>query len=301
MTDDPLGAKYGAPQLAAFLRRHPASGNETAQSLDSVDRHFTKLWLDFLAGMDARDVLDARTRHLARVSQLAMLKSPVLLAEAIRSALAVPIPPREVLEVILHCVIYGGQVVLEPALRVFVEVADSVGALVDLADGQSPLDGCDADRSYDEEKMTWHPDDLADPRFEPLMARYGWHAVGRGLSLRPRHHLKVLAWHDSIDQDWAGLWARFVYQGMYGRDLVDDRTRLLCMVGNCVAVNELEQARAHMSGAMRAGAGAREVMEIILQSAPLIGMPPTVNAMRVLLSVAEKDGRLEDLGSPAER
>jgi hypothetical protein len=42
------------------------------------------------------------------VGQFTMAKSATSLEDAIRAALAVPVPPREVLEIILQCVIYGG-------------------------------------------------------------------------------------------------------------------------------------------------------------------------------------------------
>ena len=107
----------------------------------------------------------------------------------------------------------------------------------------------DRTRSYEEERKTWHPDDVADPRFEHLMKRYGWLAAGRGLTLRPRHHINILSWLDAIDPEFAGLWVRFCYQGMYGRDVLDPRTRLLCVVGNCLAIGEVMQSRGHMRGA----------------------------------------------------
>jgi protoheme IX farnesyltransferase len=80
----------------------------------------------------------------------------------------------------------------------------------------------------------------------------------------------TLAWQDALDPEWAGLWEGFIYQGLYTRNVVDDKTRILCMVGNCVAVGETVQSLAHMRGAMRLGASPREVMEVILQSSVLL-------------------------------
>ena len=53
---------------------------------------------------------------------------------------------------------------------------------------------------------------------------------------------------------------RYIYGGMYSRLIVDDKTRLLCMVGNCAAIGEAVQGKAHMKGAMRNGATPREVL-----------------------------------------
>lgn len=301
VSESELEKKYGSDAIARLEWLYPRGAADGLELLDSLDQNFAKLWTDFVAGMGRRTVLDARTRHLTRVSQLAMLKAEALLEEAVRAALLEPLVPREVLEVILQCSIYGGEVVLDPAVKVFGRVAANLKLADALSVDQLPLDGCDKDRSYEQEAKTWHRDDIADPRFDHLMQRYGWLAVGRGLSLRPKHHLPVLAWHDGLDPDWAGLWVRFVYQGMYSRGIVDDRTRLLCMVGNCVAVNEGEQGRAHMKGALRAGASPREIMEVILQSAVNIGMPSMVTGLRLFLTVLKEEGRLAEVGDPPER
>jgi alkylhydroperoxidase/carboxymuconolactone decarboxylase family protein YurZ len=113
---------------------------------------------------------------------------------------------------------------------------------------------------------------VADTRCASLVERHGWLAVGRGLTLRPRHHLNILAWLDAIDSEFAGLWVKFCYGGMYSRGIVDDKTRLLCMVGDCLAVSESTQARGHMRGAMRNGAAPREVLEVILLTCVNFGM-----------------------------
>ncbi len=46
------------------------------------------------------------------------------------------------------------------------------------------------------------------------------------------------------------------------RGVVNDKTRLLCMVGDCLAVAKAPQARGHVRGAMRNGASPREIMDI---------------------------------------
>ena len=89
------------------------------------------------------------------------------------------------------------------------------------------------------------------------MAKHSWLGISTGLRLRPKHHLNILDYLDSIDEDFADLWVNFAYRDMYSRFIVDDKTRLLCMVGDCMAVGETMQARAHMRGSMRAGASAR--------------------------------------------
>jgi alkylhydroperoxidase/carboxymuconolactone decarboxylase family protein YurZ len=119
--------------------------------------------------------------------------------------------------------------------------------------------------------------------------------------MRPLHHLNTLAWHDTLDSDWADTWVKFTYQGMYSRWLVDDKTRLLCMVGDCVAVGEGTEGKSHMRGAMRSGASPREVMEVIIQSAANFGMPPMLHALKIFVQVMTEDGRLAEIGNPPKR
>ena len=297
-----LAAKYGAQAIEAGMRQQPATFRRRLAQRDSLDQHFTRLWLDFaIAGMGQRKVLDERTRYLVQIGQFTMSKSHAALEDAVRAALAAGVPPREALEIILQCVIYGGHTTVEPAIQVFHRIAEELGLLAELKATQLPLDGHDAGRSYEQERARWHPDDKADPRFADLIGRHGWLAVGRGLALRPRHHLNTLGWQDALDPDWADLWVKFVYQGMYSRGIVDDRTRLLCMVGNCAAVGEAVQGRAHMKGAMRAGARPREVLEVILQTAVNFGMPTMLHSLKIFVELVRAEGRIAEIGNPPER
>jgi alkylhydroperoxidase/carboxymuconolactone decarboxylase family protein YurZ len=297
-----LRAKYGAGAFDAGLKLQPRTFERRVAQRDSLDQHFTKLWLDFaITGMSRRKVLDTRTRLLVLAGQYTMAKSHEALEDTVRAAVAASVNAREILEVILQCAIYGGHTTVEPAIAVFHRVAEELGLLEELRASQLPLDGRERTRSYEEERRNWHPDDVADPRFADLVERHGWLAVGRGLTLRPRHHLNTLGWQDALDPEWADLWVKFVYQGMYSRGILDDRTRLLCMVGNCVAIGEATQGRAHMKGAMRNGASPREVMEVILQSAVNFGMPTMLHSLKIFVQIMTEEGRLAEIGNPPKR
>ncbi|OGA39088.1 MAG: hypothetical protein A3G24_14070 [Betaproteobacteria bacterium RIFCSPLOWO2_12_FULL_62_13] len=302
MPDSDLRAKYGAGAFDAGLKLQPRTFERRVAQRDSLDQHFTKLWLDFaITGMSQRKVLDTRTRLLVLVGQYTMAKSHDALEDTVRATVAAGVPPREILEIILQCLVYGGHTTVEPAIQVFHRVAEELGLLDELRASQLPLDGNDSKRSYEEERKRWHPEDVADPRCADLMERHGWLAVGRGLTLRPRHHLNTLGWQDALDPEWADLWVKFVYQGMYSRGIVDDKTRLLCMVGNCVAIGETTQGRAHMKGAMRNGASPREVMEVILQSSVNFGMPAMLHSLIMFVELVEEAGRLAEIGNPPKR
>jgi alkylhydroperoxidase/carboxymuconolactone decarboxylase family protein YurZ len=124
--------------------------------------------------------------------------------------------------------------------------------------------------------------------------------VSTGLKMRPKHHLEMLDYYDHLDSDYARLWEQAIYHGMYSRWQIDDKTRLLCMVANCIAVGEAIQGRAHMLGAMRQGATAREVMEVIFQSVPSFGNPSASKAFTIFVKLMADAGRLDEIGNPTE-
>jgi alkylhydroperoxidase/carboxymuconolactone decarboxylase family protein YurZ len=302
MPDSDLRSKYGADAFDAGRTVQPKTFERRVAQRDSLDQHFTRLWLDFaIKGMSTRPALDTRTRLLVLIGQYTMAKSYPSLEDTIYAALRANVPAREILEIILQCAVYGGHTVVDPAIEVFHRIARDEKLLDALRASQLPLDGNDRKRSREAEEKTWHPADAADPRFGPLMARHGWLAVGRGLTLRPRHHLNVLAWLDAIDPDFADLWVKFCYGGMYSRGIVDDKTRLLCMIGDCLAVGEETQARGHMRGALRKGAKPREILEVIFQTCINFGMPPMLKALEVFVQLMAEDKRLDEIGNPPLR
>jgi alkylhydroperoxidase/carboxymuconolactone decarboxylase family protein YurZ len=297
-----LQLKYGARAFEAGRAIQPNTFERRVEQRDSLDQHFTRLWLDFaIKGVAERPALDLRTRLLVLIGQYTMARSHAPLEDTINAALNANVPAREVLEIILQCAVYGGHTVVEPAIEVFHRVAHERGLLTELRESQLPLHGNDAKRSYEHERKTWHPSDVADPRLPELIEHHGWLAVGRGLTLRPRHHLNILAWLDKIDRGFADLWVKFCYGGMYSRGIVDDKTRLLCMVGDCLAVGEETNARGHMRGALRNGASPREVMEVIFQTCINFGMPPMLKALEIFVEIMAEDNRLEEIGNPPVR
>lgn len=302
MSKPEMREKYGAEAIDAGKALQPATFAKRLAQRDRLDQHFTKLWLNFqISGMSRRTVLDARTRLLVQIGQFTMSKAHGALEDGIRAAFDADVAAREVLEIILQCAIYGGQIAVDPAIDIFDRIAEELGLLEELAASQLPLDGTDAERSLDQERPAWHADDAANPRLQDLIDRHGWLGVSCGLRLRPKHHLMTLAWQDALDPDWADLWEKFIYQGLYTRGVVDDKTRILCMVGNCIAVGETVQSLAHMRGAMHFGASPREVMEVILQSAVNFGMPSSLAALRAFHRVIKEAGRLDEIGNPPER
>lgn len=299
MSQNDLRAKYGPNAFDVGRRIQGENFEKRVAERDSLDPHFTRAWIDFaINGMNARKALDTRTRLLVLVGQYTMAKSHAMLEDTIRAALDAKVNVREILEIVMQCVVYGGHTTVEPAIKVFHRVAEELKLLDDLRKTQLPLDGTNGKRSETEERARWHADDRADPRTEDLVKRHGWLAVSRGLVLRPKHHLNVLEFLDKIDPEFAGLWVRFCYGDMYTRSIVDDKTRLLCMIGDCLAVGEATQSRGHMRGAMRNGASPREVLEVVLQTCVNFGMPSMLHALEMFVQIMQEDGRLAEIGNP---
>ncbi len=297
-----FGAKYGAESYSAGIKLQGNGFLKRLAQRDAIDQHFTRAWLDYqIKGLGQRPALDTRTRLLVLIGQYTMAKSQKHLDETVRAALAAKVDVRDIAEIILQCIVYGGHVTVDPAIDTFHKIAKQLKLLPKLKKTQLPLDGTDRKRNRAAEEIKWHKDDVADKRLQPLIEKHGWQGLSTGLIMRPHHHLNILNWIDVMDSEFAGLWENFCYHDMYTRHMIDNKTRLLCMVGDCLAVGESTNARGHMRGAMRQGASPREVMEVIFMTSANFGMPPAWHALENFLEIMAEDGRLAEIGNPPMR
>ena len=297
-----LRAKYGAESYNAGIKLQGKAFEKRLAQRDAIDQHFTRAWLDYqIKGLGQRPALDTRTRLLVLIGQYTMAKAQTLLEDSVRAAIAAKVDVREIAEIILQCQVYGGLVTVDPAIQTFHKIAKELKLLPKLKITQLPLNGTASKRKRAAEEKKWHKDDMADPRLQPLIDKHGWLGVSTGLIMRPHHHINILNWIDVMDSHFAGLWENFCYRDMYSRGMIDNKTRLLCMVGDCLAVGESTNARGHMRGAMRQGASPREVMEVIFQTSANFGMPPAWHALENFLEILAEDGRLGEIGNPPMR
>jgi alkylhydroperoxidase/carboxymuconolactone decarboxylase family protein YurZ len=103
MPNSDLRSKYGAAAFDAGLKLQPRTFEARVAQRDSLDQHFTRLWLDFaIQGLGCRPALDTRTRLLVLIGQYTMAKSHPALEDTVRAALAGGVPVREILEIILQ-------------------------------------------------------------------------------------------------------------------------------------------------------------------------------------------------------
>jgi alkylhydroperoxidase/carboxymuconolactone decarboxylase family protein YurZ len=297
------GGKLGIPNEemesrvdAAASTYQPDGFSRRYSTIRDLDPHMASVWSTYLGSLLARPQLDKRTRLLVLIGQYAISGTTDRLREAIRACITEDLDPREVLEVIFHSMIYAGEARMTTAVDVFCEVITKAGMLETVRAGAVNWARVEERRSEDEERGTWAAEDVEDPRTVDLLDRYGWNLISPGYRLRPRSHINQIATLDLLDTDFARLWLETVWAGMYMRGVLDDRTRILCMVGNCLALGESIQLRAHIRGAIEQGATPTEVLEVIFQSCVTVGHPLSlVPGIDTLVEIVDGMGRLRDL------
>lgn len=274
----------------------PESAERLRALLRRLDPQFAAVWETHASRLLARSSLDVRTRFLVLTSQYTVTERSEPLEENLFAAREAGVPATELLEVILQAYVYAGPWVVTAACERFERVMEARSEpMVDLASlVQDP-----ATRHLDEERGAWSEQDARDPRTEPLLERYGWRGISNGLRLRPGHHINMLDTLDALDPDFLQTWLDAVYEGMYGRGVLDDRTRLLCVVGATLALGETHQSRRHMRAALRAGASPGEVLEVIFHTTAFFGHPYVMPAaFDDLIRIVDDEGRITELIAP---
>lgn len=290
-----LRKKYGAKAVDGVARAHRQDALDVIAWADEIDTHYAKLWLDFFSGMLERGVLDERTRTLIVIGQFVVMNEMEQLEIHIRSALASGATPREALEVILQSGVYVGYPKMVRATRVFRDVLTALGRMDEITSTQLPVEGRGAERTLEHERETWQTSPERVARREELLRKYGWQKLAPGLRLQPTHHVDSVDRLDRVDARFNRLWLDFIYAGMYSRGILDDRTRILCIVGELCCLGELHQAENHIRNALTHGAKPREVLEVILMSTIYSGMPRFVRFIAILERALEEQGRLAEL------
>jgi len=290
--------KYGAKAIENGMRLRPADFLDEVEWRDKIDQHYTRAWLDFTyGGLFTRKGLDERTRLLVSIAQFLSLNELEELERQIPSALAAGAKPREVLEVILQATVYIGYLKAGRGARLCIKVFEKLGRLDEITGDQLPLDGRASQRSLEEERKRWPAAKSAGETAlrEELIQKYGWSGVSTRIRTQSHQGYDSINCYDRIDPPYLKLWFDFIYGELYTRGIVDDRTRLLVMVGICLAVDEPINLDNHMRGALLFGATPREVMEVLVNSTAYVGMPTTILHCRMLERIAKEAGRLDEL------
>jgi 4-carboxymuconolactone decarboxylase len=296
-----LKRKYDAKAIDNGMRLRPDDFLDEVEWRDRTDQHYTRSWLEFTyGGLFARKGLDDKTRLLVSIAQFSAMGELEELERQIPSALAAGATPREVLEVLLQLTVYAGHVRASRGVRACVKVLERLGRIDEITKTQLPLEGRTPERSLAEERRKWpaakSPEETA--WRERIVEKYGWKGVSTRFRTQNHQSNDAINIYDRVDPHYLGLWFDFIYGELYPRGIIDDRTRLLMMVGVCLALNEPVQMENHFKGAMLLGATPREVLEIILQSSAYCGMPTTIQTVRVLDRVARDLNRAGELNAP---
>jgi 4-carboxymuconolactone decarboxylase len=92
-------------------------------------------------------------------------------------------------------------------------------------------------------------------RLRELKDRYDTKGVDTGVRLQGEHFLNALHRFDEADPEWAEQWLSWIYGYMYNRERLDDRTRVLVIIGELIAAGDVTPNLAnHMRTALTTGA-----------------------------------------------
>ena len=293
-----LKQKYDPAAIDNGMRLRPDDFLDELEWRDRLDAHYARGWLEFtFGGLFTRKYLDERTRLLVSVAQFLAMNEMEEFERQIPSALAAGATPREVMEIVFQCTVYIGYIRAGRGARACAKVLERLGRLEEVTRTQLPLAGRTPERSLAAERGTWPKAKSAEETAwrEKILEKYGWKGVST--RIRTQNHQSnegINAW-DRVDPGFLQHWFDWIYGEMYPRGIIDDRTRLLMMVGVCLAMNEPVQLENHIRGAMLLGATAREVLEVVVHSTAYCGMPTTVQTVRVVERVAREENRLHEL------
>jgi 4-carboxymuconolactone decarboxylase len=137
-----------------------------------------------------------------------------------------------------------------------------------------------------------------DERMQKFSERYGAKGVETIARLQPRNFEGIFAELDDVDPEFTETWLNHIYGTMYNRGILDDKTRVLIIIGECTVADEMVQLETHIRTALIVGATPNEILEVILQSHIYGGNPNMCKGVRIYRRVMEELGLLEHRGIP---
>ncbi len=137
-------------------------------------------------------------------------------------------------------------------------------------------------------------------RKQGLLERHNKKALETGMRLQGEFFLRMVEEFDELDPAWTEGWLTWIYDHLYNRGVLDEKTRILIIIGECCVLDEQVQLPNHIRSALRAGATPREILEVILHSAIYAGMPRMIKSMRTYRALMRDLGLL-DLKEPVFR
>lgn len=137
-------------------------------------------------------------------------------------------------------------------------------------------------------------DDPRERKRQEFFDRYNNRGLDTGVRLQGEYFLHVVEDLDEVDPAFTEAWLTWIYDHLYNRQVLDDRTRILVILGQCCAVGLLAQIPNHIRSAMRAGATKEECLEVILQSSIYAGIPRMRAALAAYKTLMRELGLMDD-------
>lgn len=135
-------------------------------------------------------------------------------------------------------------------------------------------------------------------RKRDLYARLNNRALETGERLQGEFFLRSLHLVDELDPSWTEAWLTWIYDHMYNRGVLDDKTRVLVIIGECVVGKHTAQLANHMRTALTVGASPEEILEVILQGSIYAGMPVFFESLKVYRELMSELGLVETTEPP---
>jgi 4-carboxymuconolactone decarboxylase len=82
-----------------------------------------------------------------------------------------------------------------------------------------------------------------------------------------------------VSPDLARYYVEYLYGDVFARPALDGKARTLSAIASCAALGHTRQVRAHVGGALAAGATPAEIIETIIQVSAFAGFPAALNAL----------------------
>ena len=226
-------------------------------ALDAIDPEFGEILIHeiFNRVYGREDQLDIKTRELCTVAMLNVLGRLDDLKTHIRVAANLGWQTKEIKEILLLCAIPVGWPASFDGLRIF--------------DAYCRENNLPADPPQD---------------FRPGYHENNWEQTGRENGGK---FLGSAAFEDLISRlspeadDFRGFILSTVYGKLLTREVLDERTRRLCLIAAFAALKSKKHLRYFISGSLESGLSAVEIQEVLLYSCIYAGQEAALQAMKI--------------------